>query len=131
MKRVIHYLMVVILGLCATAVFATPPKQLITHNTTDFESNAFVAGTIPSQHPTKAHSDGKVFWTAVKMACFGHTINGKCAALIKMATNTPNPIELGMLTVDLNTGEITPQQITANGFTLTINGPGETTLSTN
>lgn len=111
----------------ATALAA--PKQLITHNTTDVESNAFVAGSIPSQHPTKPHSDGKVFWTAVKMACFGHTVNGKCNALIKMATNTPNPLEVGILSLDINTGHITPQQLNANGYTITVNGPGETTIS--
>ncbi len=37
------------------------PKHMITHNKTDFESNAYVDGVIPSQHPTRAHSDGRVF----------------------------------------------------------------------
>jgi hypothetical protein len=118
------------LGLFSLAAIAAP-KQLITHNSTDLESNAFVAGSIPSQHPTKAHSDGKVFWTAVKLACFGHTVNGQCAALIKMATNTANPIEIGTLQVDVNSGEITPHQLSTNGFTITVNGPGETTISKN
>jgi hypothetical protein len=118
------------LGLFSLAAIAAP-KQLITHNTTDLESNAFVAGSIPSQHPTKAHSDGKVFWTAVKLACFGHTVNGQCGALIKMATNTSNPIEIGTLQMDVNSGAITPPQLSANGFTITVNGPGETTISKN
>ena len=130
MNHLLKNLSVVALTLfTATAIAA--PKHLITHNTTDSESNAFVAGTIPSQHPTKAHSDGKVFWTAVKMACFGHSVDGKCAAVIKMATNTPNPITVGTVIMDVNTGEITPMQISANGYTITVNGPGETTLSTN
>lgn len=116
--------------LFAATVFAAP-KHLITHNSTDVESNAFVAGTIPSQHPTKPHSDGKVFWTAVKLACFGHSIDGKCTALIKMATNTANPITIGTLTMDLYSGDITPLQLSENGYTITVNGPGETTLSKN
>lgn len=107
---------------------AAAPKQLITHNTTDAESNAFVAGSIPSQHPTRAHSDGRVYWTAVKMACFGHTVDGKCDAVIKMATNTSSPITLGTVTLDLNTGNITPSQLSSNGYTMIVNGPGETTL---
>ena len=118
----------VALSLFAITAMAAP-KHLITHNTTDAESNAFVAGTIPSQHPTKAHSDGKVFWTAVKMACFGHTVDNKCAAVIKMATNTPNPITVGTVIMDVNSGEITPAQLSANGYTVTVNGPGETTIS--
>lgn len=107
---------------------AAAPKQLITHNYTDVESNAFVAGTIPSQHPTRAHSEGRVYWTAVKMACFGHTVDGKCEAVIKMATNTPSPITLGTVTLDLITGLITPLQLSANGYTMIVNGPGETSL---
>ncbi len=118
------------LSLCLFAAVAlAAPKQLVTHNTTDAESNAFVAGSIPSQHPTRAHTDGKVFWTAVKMACFGHTIDGKCDALIKMETNTPNPVEIGTLIMDITTGAITPLQLHGNGYTITVNGPGETTIS--
>ncbi len=129
MNRLFNYCTVLALGLFTASAFAAP-KQLITHNYTDYESNAYVAGTIPSQHPTRAHSDNKVFWTAVKMACFGHTTaDGKCSALIKMATNTASPIDVGVLIVDINTGMITPQQVKGNGFTITVNGPGETTIT--
>lgn len=108
---------------------ATPPRQLITHNTTNTESNAFIDDNIPSQYPTKAHSDSKVFWTVVKMACFGHTVNGKCSALIKMETDTTHPLSIGKVYVDIETGDITPKQLSAHGYTITVNGPGETTLS--
>ncbi len=128
MKRLFIYFTVISFSLFATTSLAAP-KQLITHNTTDLDSNAFVDGTIPSQHPTKAHSDGKVLWTAVKMACFGHTTNGKCKALIKMASNSGNPIEVGMLILDISSGEITPQRLNANGYTIIVNGPGETTIA--
>ena len=128
MHPVLKQLATLGLGLFAATAIAAP-KQLITHNTTDAESNAFVAGSIPSQHPTRPHTDGKVFWTAVKMACFGHTVDGKCNALIKMATNTSNPLEVGTLILDINTGNITPQQLSGNGYTITVNGPGETTIS--
>lgn len=127
MSRSLKPFITIALSLSAITASAAP-KHLITHNTTDAESNAFVAGSIPSQHPTRAHSDGRVFWTAVKMACFGHTVDGKCQAMIKMATNTPYPITVGTVTLDLNTGEITPSQISANGYTIIVNGPGETTL---
>ena len=46
-----------------------------------------------------------------------------------METNTENPVDIGMVSMDLDTGDITPKTITANGYTLVVNGPGETTLS--
>jgi hypothetical protein len=128
MKRTTRACITAALGLVSAMAFAVPPRQLITHNTTDLDSNAFVAGTIPSQHPTKAHSDGKVLWTAVRMACYGHVVDGKCPALIKVGTNTPNPIELGMLYMDLTTGTITPSELHANGYVMIVNGPAESTL---
>lgn len=128
MKQTTRACVTAALGLASAMAFAIPPRQLITHNTTDLDSNAFVAGTIPSQHPTKAHSDGKVFWTAVRMACYGHVINGACPALIKVGTNTANPIELGMLYMDLTTGVITPSELHNHGYAMIVNGPGETTL---
>jgi len=121
-------LVAVSLSLWVAYAIAAPPKQLITHNNTDVESNAYIAGTIPSQNPTKPHSDNKVLWTAVRMACFGHLDNKKCLAVIKMATNTATPVDIGTVSVDVDTGEITPKFLSANGYTMTVNGPGETTL---
>ena len=124
-----QFMTAAVLSLAAFSALAVPPKQLITHNTTDFESNAFVDNLVPSRHPTKAHSDGKIFWTAVKLACFGHTVNGQCSATIYMGTNTPTPVPVGSVIVNLETGDINPKQVSGNGFTITVNGPGETTIS--
>jgi hypothetical protein len=108
------------------------PKQLITHNQTDLESNAYVAGTIPSRYPTRAYSDNRVNWLEVRMACFGHITNNKCPALIRIGTG-PNdggtPMDLGFVTMDLVTGSITPNELHAYGYTFTVNGPGETTIT--
>lgn len=130
MKHLLKHVTIGALSLFAATAIAAP-RHLVTHNTTDAESNAYINGTIASQHPTKPHSDGKVFWTAVKMACFGHTTDGKCTALIIMQTNTPSPVTIGTVTVDLESGDITPKQLSANGYTITVNGPGETTISSN
>lgn len=131
MSRLHNLLVAATLSITATAALAGP-KLLITHNQTDLESNAFIAGTIPSTHPTKAHSDNKVSWISVEMACFGHTTaDKKCSALIKMATNSAYPIDIGTVVMDLSTGDITPKQINANGYTLIVNGPGETTIVKN
>jgi hypothetical protein len=130
MRRLIKTVIAIAMGLTASAqLFAAPPKQLITHNLTNFESNAFIAGTIASPYPTKAHSDGKVFWGAVRMTCFGHIIDGKCAALIRIGTDTNNPIELGTVELNIETGAITPNMIHANGYQMVVNGLGETTIT--
>jgi hypothetical protein len=129
MTRLLKHLSLGAIGcLFSATAMAIPPKQLVTHNTTNVESNAYIDGTIPSTHPTKAHSDGKVFWTAVKMACFGHIVNNKCNAVIKMATDTANPITVGAVSMDLETGDISPKEVRGNGYVLLVNGPGETTL---
>lgn len=116
------------LGLTANIALASP-SHLITHNRTNVESNAYIANLIPSRHPTPAGGDGKVSWTLVKIACKLNTKNGSCPAMIKMATNTKNPIDLGMVYLNLETGDITPKVLSAHGYTMTVNGPGEATLT--
>lgn len=128
MPRLLRLLTILSCNLVATATFASP-FFLITHNTTDSESNAYISGTIPSPHPSRPHSDNKVSWISVRMACFGHVVNNQCLALIKMDTNTSNPIEIGTVSLDLTTGDITPKQIRANGYTMTVNGVGESTIT--
>lgn len=130
MKRIISQLLVIPSFLVATSAFAAP-DYLITHNKTNVESNAYVGG-VPSPHPTHANSDGKVAWLAVQLACFKNTDSKQqCKAMIKMATNTSNPVELGVVSVNLQTGDINPKQLSKNGYTLTVNGPGEATVEQN
>ncbi|OGV25345.1 MAG: hypothetical protein A3F18_00070 [Legionellales bacterium RIFCSPHIGHO2_12_FULL_37_14] len=124
-KKISFYVLLLQINLAMAAA----PTFLLTHNQTDVESNAYIDGTIPSIYPTKPHSDSKVYWNMVRVACHGHTANNICTALIKMASNTPNPIDVGYVNLDLTTGEITPKVISNNGYTLTVNGPGETTLT--
>lgn len=133
MNRLLKNAAAILLSMTAANVFAAPPRLLITHNTTDVESNAYIAGTIPSRHPTKAHSDSRVSWSEVRIACFGHLINGQCPAMVKMATgpNDGEAVDIGIVSVDLNTGMITPSTISGNGYTLIVNAPGETTLIKN
>ncbi|MCP0912996.1 hypothetical protein NKV53_01225 [Legionella sp. 27cVA30] len=128
MHRFLKIFTAAALSVTATAALAAPQK-LITHNTTSVESNAYVAGVVPSTHPTRAKSDGVVSWVEVKMACFGHDAGGKCSALVKMETNTPHPVDLGWVTMDLSTGEISPKVVKGNGYTLTVNNIGEVTLT--
>ncbi|WP_028387797.1 hypothetical protein [Legionella fairfieldensis] len=110
-------------------VVAASPSRLVTHNTTNVRSNTYFAGYIPSSAPAQAHDDGLLDWPFVKMACYGHTSATKCPAVIKVAIDTPNPVDLGKVTIDIETGDITPKSLSLNGYTLVVNGPGEMTLT--
>ncbi len=128
MNLMLKSISAIALNLSVVTAFAAP-AFLITHNNTDVQSNAYVNGTIPSPHPTPAHATRQVYWNMVRMACFNHTTNGKCSALIKMATDTSNPIEIGYVSMELNTGDISPKLLSNNGYTVIINGPGEATIN--
>lgn len=128
MNFMLKSLTAITISLSAAAALAAP-TYLTTHNNTNEESNAFVAGTIPSPYPTAPHASRQVYWTMVKLACYGHTTDGKCSALIKMATNTANPIEIGYVSMDLNSGDITPKKLSAKGYTLTVTGVAEATIN--
>ena len=118
------------LGLSTFAAVAlAAPANFVAHNNTDEESNAFIAGTIPSPTPTKPHSTNKTAWFVVKMACFGHMKGNRCPAVVKMATNTSQPIVVGELEMDLETGDISPKTLSGNGYTVIVNGPGEATIN--
>ncbi len=119
----------IILSLSAATTFAAP-EYLITHNYTSEESNAYIGGVVASPYPTAANITQKVYWNLVKLACYGYTSpDKKCTALIKMATNTPNPINVGTLTLDLNSGDITPKELINNGYHMVINGLGEASIT--
>lgn len=130
MNLMLKSLSALAIGLSAATAFAAP-AYLTTHNRTGEESNAYIAGSIPSPYPTKAHSTNQVYWNLVRLACYGNTTNGKCPALIKMATNTASPIDIGYVTMDLDTGDITPKVLSAKGYTLRAIGPGEAEITKN
>lgn len=130
MKLLIKSVSALALALTAATAFSAP-VFLTTHNNTDVESNAYVGGTVPSPYPTAAHSTRQVYWNMVKIACYGHTTNGRCPALIKIATNTANPIDIGTVSMDLATGDIQPKTISAQGYTVTVTGVAEATISKN
>ena len=73
MKRTLKSLAIITLGMNSLVAMASP-TYLVTHNRTNLESNAFVAGTTPSPTPTRANSNGTVHWAIVRMACYGHII---------------------------------------------------------
>ncbi|MFT4059569.1 MAG: hypothetical protein QM652_08485 [Legionella sp.] len=126
MNLLIKSISAIALSLSVVTAFAAP-VYLTTHNNTNQESNAFIAG-VPSIYPTPANNTKQVYWNLVKIACHGHTNGKNCPAVIKMATNTANPIEVGTVTMNLDSGDISPKTISKNGYTLIVNGPGEATI---
>lgn len=127
MRSMLKNISALALSLATTAALAAP-AYFITHNQTDVESNAYVLGVVPSPRPTAANSEGKVSWNVVKLACAIYSSEGVCTALVKMATNTPNPVELGYVSLNVDTGDLSPKELRAGGYTLMVNGPGEVTL---
>ncbi len=47
----------------------------------------------------------------------------------KNGNRYPNPVDIGVVSMDLDSGDIIPKQISANGYTLNVKGPGETTIT--
>ena len=123
-KRIIMSTLVISSSLVANAA----PASLMTHNQTHVESNAYIDGVVKSPYPSAPMKDNRVAWLSVRIACTGHIVNNKCRALVKMATETATPIDLGWLEMDMVTGEITPQELHNNGYGLIVNGLGDVTL---
>ena len=114
------------LSVTAATALATP-THYITHNDTDLLTNVIVNGT-ESPFPTFPHSTRKIAWRMVKLGC-GRAPNGMCAVLIKIRTDTSDPIEIGTLYMDMNSGELTPQSISANGYTVNVLGAAEVAIA--
>lgn len=121
--------MIIVLGFASLTAVAGP-SLLVVHNETDVESNAFLAGTA-SPMPTAPQTVARVPWFLVRLACLSQPTgeNGTCQAEIKMATNTPNPVSLGLISVDIDSGDILPKEMSSGGYHFTANGPGEITLT--
>ncbi|KTC75993.1 hypothetical protein Lbir_0062 [Legionella birminghamensis] len=116
-----------VLGLSSPSVLASP-EHMIIHNKTDLISNAFV-DEMPGPRPTLAHSTSRVLWFIVQTGCRKHKAEGICPAVIKMGIDRDKPILVGTLYIDISSGEITPARISANGFNVDVDAPGEITIS--
>jgi len=121
----------ILLFSAATSTVFAAPWTLTTINDTDDQSNAYF-GSYASPYPTAAHSKKSVLWALVKVICYKHSTKGKgkpCTATIKMKTNTNNPVTVGDLSLDLNTGVIHPDTLSKNGYTITAEGPGKARIT--
>lgn len=128
MKQLVKSLAASALLLASGAVLAKP-SYLTINNTTDVESNAFLAGK-KSDHPTAPKTTSKVSWFAVQMVCYGHIDSAnRCHAIIYMDTQSKDPIELGEVTLEMTTGDIQPKVLRKNGYTMTVSTEKEATAT--
>lgn len=111
-----------------TPIKHPPTTGLITHNLTNEDSNAFINGTIPSIYPTQRQSERTVPWPFVHLICKNYLVDNQCNATIVMSPKS-NPVTIGSVSMDLETGEITPKQLRAHGYKVSVIGVGEVTLS--
>ncbi|WP_419421287.1 hypothetical protein ACNVED_15570 (plasmid) [Legionella sp. D16C41] len=114
-----------------TIFFATfalaSPQAMITHNLTTTTTNAYVDG-MAAPEPAAPNSTTRVPWHIVKLGCHKHRTEGVCPAVIKMDIDSDSAIEIGTLYVNLDNGVITPAKISAHGFAVYVNAPGEITV---
>lgn len=117
-------------SLLASASYSyAAPAYLYTHNDTDLTAGAFVNGTIPPQHPTKPHSSSKIYWSLIKLVCSYNPKQPTCHATIKLGNNNNYTIEIGEVAINLDTGDITPKEISNNGYRVSVMGPGEALIT--
>lgn len=128
MTQITKIITAAVLALATATAFAVPPRELITHNYTNDWSNAYLGPNLnlPSQKPTPPNTTKNVNWMAVILFC--QPQRDFCKARIKMKTNTSKPVFLGDLTMNLQTGDINPKVLKANGYTMKVIGLGETEI---
>lgn len=130
MKLMLKGLSAITLSFGIATAFATPPTYLTTYNHADKDSRAFIDGTVPSPDILKPRKAPYTkLWNIVRLACQGHTTKDKkCKAVIKMDPND-KAIVVGTLTMNLDTGDITPISVSGNGYTIKVLGAGEVEIT--
>jgi len=117
------------LTLSFSALSFSAPQFLISHNQTLYQSTAYVDGKISLPNTIEPLSDTTTSWITLKRLCFGRSLSSRCPIIIKMGTDTGYPFDLGLIYIDLNSGAITPNQLSFNNVVLRVNNNGELTLS--
>ncbi|USQ15393.1 hypothetical protein J2N86_14175 (plasmid) [Legionella lytica] len=117
-------ILTIALSITTVTALATP-THYITHNDTQWETNVVVKG-VESPFPTLPYSTRKVAWRMVRLGC---GITPVCAAVIMVATDTAEPIEVGTLYMDMESGELTPKRISAHGYTAQVKDIAEVMIT--
>lgn len=116
------------LCLSVTPIIYSAPQVLTTHNQTNYQAIAYVDGKISLPKIAEPLSDSSISWVTVNRLCYGRTVNNKCPLVIKMKGLSSYSFDLGVIYMDLNSGEITPKQITFNHIQLNAHNTGELSL---
>ncbi|WP_133131171.1 hypothetical protein [Legionella yabuuchiae] len=112
------------LSLSAAIAFAIPPSELVSHNNTDVQTQAFLGPNLDlPQQPTEPGAVKRVSWVSVRILCMNTPKPGICPAKIKL--NTVPQTTLGIVEMNLKNGDINPKVLSANGYKMTVVKPGE------
>lgn len=124
MKLLTRNTCIVLLSFISNLAFAEP-NYYVTHNSTNVGTTISILEARPYSFYTAPHSSSKVEWWMLQTGCNYYLMNSKCKVIIKTETNFPNPVDVGILTMDMRTGELSPKYISTNGYTISVIGAGE------
>ncbi len=110
--------------LTCAQIFAAP-SYYTTHNRSSSETQLSVSETRSYSFKTAAKSSTKIEWWLLQLACYGQTRPHQCKAVIQAETNSAHPVRIGMLTIDMKSGELFPKYNSNNGYTMSVIGAGE------
>jgi len=109
----------------ASSIALAAPSELVVDNKTDYQARAYVHGI--SKNPAEAHSSMSLNWWALSMVCAFQT---ECKAEVKVKTDTANPISLGNVSINLDTGVIDTSGLShAEGFNVSYVAPGHAVVT--
>lgn len=104
------------------------PSQMVTVNKTAASIFANIAG-YQSPDPVKPGETKKRAWLLVKGLCATAGQTGKCTADIVAQDSSNNTTTLGQMTMDLESGDITPKKLAAGKYTLTVTGVAQVLIT--
>ena len=108
-----------------SSVALAAPSELVVENKTDYQARAYVNGM--SKNPAEAHSSMSLSWWALKLVCAFQT---DCKATVKMKTDTSNPVSLGDVSINLDSGIIDTSKLShAEGFNVSYVAPGHAVVT--
>ena len=109
----------------ASSIALAAPSELVVENKTDYQARAYVNGI--SKNPAEAHSSMSLNWTMLKIVCMYRT---DCKAEVKMKADTSNPVSLGNVSINLDSGVINTSGLSlAEGFNVSYVAPGHAVVT--
>lgn len=103
-------------------VFAAPANLTTTNNSNHGKVYAKI-GAYKSPEPVSAHQERNREWNSVKFLCTIQRMPEQCTAEILVEHDITGQLEsLGNMTIDLNTGELTPGSLSSAHYIMNVVG---------